>query len=109
MQAEMSFDSLVPGTASLDGKIAHGAEHETIELRVLDEEQDLPAPDFIKIDVEGFELQVLKGAARSWNGGLTYSWKCMEPIRPTSVVAWRRSWVIFGTGATGISLTWKAR
>ena len=65
MQAEMSFDSLVPGTASLDGALAQGAEHETIELRVLDEEQGLPGPDFIKVDVEGFELQVLKGAGRT--------------------------------------------
>lgn len=65
MQAEMSFDPLVPGTASLDGKIAHGAEHETIELRVLDQEQGLDAPDFIKIDVEGFELEVLKGATHT--------------------------------------------
>ena len=65
MRAEMSFDSLVPGTASLDGKIAQGAEHETIELRLLDQEQGLDAPDFIKIDVEGFELEVLKGAMRT--------------------------------------------
>jgi len=65
MQAEMSFDALVPGTASLDGTIAHGAEHETIELQTLDQQQDLDPPDFIKIDVEGFELEVLKGAART--------------------------------------------
>jgi FkbM family methyltransferase len=61
--AEMSFDSLVPGTASLDAGIASGKEHEQIELRTLDEEQGLEAPDLIKVDVEGFELEVLKGAS----------------------------------------------
>jgi FkbM family methyltransferase len=107
MQAEMSFDSLVPGTASLDGKIAQGAEHETIELKVLDEEQGLPAPDFIKVDVEGFELQVLKHAAR-WNGIPTCSWKCTERMRQISAAVWRPSSLIFGSGTTGISRTWKA-
>lgn len=32
-------------------------------LDALVEEQGLPAPDFIKLDVQGFELEVLKGAA----------------------------------------------
>ncbi len=63
-RASMTFDSLVPGTASLDAKIATGAQHETVELRTLDQEEGLKAPDLIKIDVEGFELEVLKGAGR---------------------------------------------
>ncbi len=65
MQAEMCFDPLTPGTASLDSRIASGEERETIELRTLDEEQGLDAPDLIKVDVEGFELEVLKGAVRT--------------------------------------------
>jgi len=65
MRAEMSFDRLTPGMASLDRGIASGTEHETIELRALDEEQGLDVPNLIKIDVEGFELEVLKGAART--------------------------------------------
>jgi FkbM family methyltransferase len=65
MRAEMSFDPLTPGMASLDSGIASGAKHEAIELRTLDEEQGLDAPDLIKIDVEGFELEVLKGAVRT--------------------------------------------
>jgi len=64
-RADMTFDSLVPGTASLDRRIASGSEHETIELRTLDQEEGLKAPDLIKIDVEGFELEVLQGAART--------------------------------------------
>ena len=63
--AEMSFDPLAPGTASVDGKLTRGAQRETIELRVLDDEQGLDAPDLIKIDVEGFELEVLKGASKT--------------------------------------------
>jgi FkbM family methyltransferase len=65
MRAEMSFDPLAPGTASIDEKIAVGASHETIDLRTLDEEQGLQRPDLIKVDVEGFELEVLKGAGRT--------------------------------------------
>jgi len=68
MQAQMSFDSLAPGTASIDTAMARGGERETIELRTLDEEQGLEPPSLIKIDVEGFELEVLKGASRT----LTY-------------------------------------
>ena len=64
-RAEMTFDSSVPGAASLDSRIASGSEHETIELRTLDQEEGLKAPDLIKVDVEGFELEVLQGAART--------------------------------------------
>lgn len=65
MRAEMSFDPLAPGTASIDDKLAAGGLHETIELRVLDEEPGLKPPDLIKIDVEGFELEVLQGASQT--------------------------------------------
>jgi FkbM family methyltransferase len=65
MRADMSFDPLAPGTASIDGKIASGAEHETIELRTLDAEEGLEPPDLIKVDVEGFELEVLRGATKT--------------------------------------------
>jgi FkbM family methyltransferase len=65
MSAEMSFDPLTPGMASLDSGLAVGAQHETIELRTLDDEQGLEPPDLVKIDVEGFELEVLKGAVRT--------------------------------------------
>jgi FkbM family methyltransferase len=65
MSAEMSFDPLTPGMASLDSGLAIGGQHETIELRTLDDEQGLPAPDLVKIDVEGFELEVLKGGVRT--------------------------------------------
>jgi FkbM family methyltransferase len=65
MQAQMSFDPLAPGTASIDAGMARGGEQETVELRTLDEEQGLERPDLIKIDVEGFELEVLRGARRT--------------------------------------------
>ena len=63
--ANMTFDSLVPGTASLDPKIASGSQHEAVQLRTLDQEEGLKAPDLIKVDVEGLELEVLKGASRA--------------------------------------------
>jgi len=64
MQAQMSFDSLEPGTSSIDTGMARGGEQETVEVRTLDEE-GLDRPGLIKIDVEGFELEVLKGASRT--------------------------------------------
>jgi FkbM family methyltransferase len=64
-QAEMRFDPLMSGMATVDSGVASGSEHETIELRTLDGEQGLDPPDLIKIDVEGYELEVLKGAART--------------------------------------------
>jgi FkbM family methyltransferase len=64
-KAQMTFDPLEPGTASLDSGIALGGESEIIEIRTLDDEQGLQPPDLVKIDVEGFELEVLKGAGRT--------------------------------------------
>ena len=68
-RAEMSFDPLMPGMATVDSGVAGGGEHETIELRTLDGEEGLEPPDLIKIDVEGFELEVLKGAAKTLEHG----------------------------------------
>ena len=69
VRAEMSFDPLMPGMATVDSGMASGSERETIELRTLDSEHGLEPPDLIKIDVEGFELEVLKGAARTLEHG----------------------------------------
>ena len=41
-----------------------GASSEKIEIRTLDDEREqarLPRPDFMKVDTEGFELEVLQG------------------------------------------------
>ena len=62
----------MPGGASVDGKTVEGllragveAVVEEISLVTLDEEipqANLPAPDFINIDIEGWEIEALRGA-----------------------------------------------
>lgn len=60
----------LPGTALLDPQLDSAASHspgahaEEIEVTTVDDEvaAGAPAPSFIKIDVEGFELEVLTGA-----------------------------------------------
>lgn len=69
----MSFDPLMPGGASVNEEIAAGIDASaasvqrcTISVTTLDEdiaEQGLPAPDLIKVDIEGFELDALRGAS----------------------------------------------
>jgi FkbM family methyltransferase len=66
---EVSFDESAPGTASADGGLKHGSRSEMIEVRTLDSEVGLPTPDFIKIDTEGFELEVLRGATEALRCG----------------------------------------
>jgi len=67
----MSWSPDTPGGASVDSAISSGIlEHqsgrsESISVTTLDEDRVLhnfPAPRVIKIDIEGFELQALRGA-----------------------------------------------
>jgi FkbM family methyltransferase len=63
---------LIPGGASVDEKTVEGllqagvgTEFEEISVVALDEEipeASLPAPDLIKIDIEGWEIEALRGA-----------------------------------------------
>jgi FkbM family methyltransferase len=63
---------LMQGGASVDGKTVEallraglGTEMQEISIVTLDEEisqANLPAPDFIKIDIEGWEMEALRGA-----------------------------------------------
>ncbi len=69
---KMVGDPLMPGGSSVDGKMVEHLERtgvgvvtEEIPIIALDEEirdANLPAPEFIKIDIEGWELEALRGA-----------------------------------------------
>ncbi len=71
-QIKLTWDPSMPGGGSAEtATAAHlqetvsGAQVETIPIATLDtdfEEHRLPPPDLIKIDIEGWELQALKGA-----------------------------------------------
>ena len=69
-ELELVFDPLMPGGASANSKVAGQIRSDSENLQVermqivsLDDEVagGLPAPAFVKIDVEGMELGVLKG------------------------------------------------
>jgi FkbM family methyltransferase len=69
--ATMNYRPLMPGSASLEKKIvaqlkAHSTTvSEEIQITTLDQdrsEAQLAAPDFMKIDIEGLEIEALRGA-----------------------------------------------
>ena len=71
-QIQLVWNPAMPGGASAETSTAahlqdtvSGAQVETIPVTTLDqdaEEHGLPGPDLIKIDIEGWELQALRGA-----------------------------------------------
>jgi FkbM family methyltransferase len=74
-QATLVYDRLMPGAASAGEAVASQIREQAptiveIGMRVVQLDDDirsngLPPPDFIKIDVEGMELAVIRGAERT--------------------------------------------
>ena len=74
-QLELTYDPLMPGAASGNGELTRqitasvpGATTVQIQVAALDSEIEtmkLPPPDFIKIDIEGMELNALRGMKRT--------------------------------------------
>jgi len=71
---KLVWDPLMPGAGSADsaigGQIRDSDSFHEIEVpvvRIDDDiaEQNLPAPDFVKIDIEGFELPALQGLSKT--------------------------------------------
>jgi FkbM family methyltransferase len=73
--ATLVYDPLMPGAASSAAPVAtqirdFAATVTEVPMRVLTLDEDverggLPAPEFVKIDVEGMELSVIRGAERT--------------------------------------------
>lgn len=71
-KAELVYMPLMPGGASIDGLTVRQLrnsgtpiQEEKIEIATLDQDiadHNLPPPDFIKIDIEGLEIEALRGA-----------------------------------------------
>jgi FkbM family methyltransferase len=105
---------LMPGGASVDGKTAEEflragvrTVAEEISIVTLDEEipqASLPAPDFIKIDIEGWEIEALRAIRWSYISRRCFS-RCMARRYGRKGAKWPRLLAFCGRSTTGVSVT----
>jgi FkbM family methyltransferase len=81
-------DGKVRIATGLNGIVAESAGDLEVDLRRLDS-LDVPCPSLVKIDVEGYELAVLRGAARWLGEGRTRWWIEIHPdLVPDAADPW---------------------
>jgi len=104
----------MPGGATVDGKTAEEflragvrTVAEEISIVTLDEEipqASLPAPDFIKIDIEGWEIEALRAIRWSYISRRCFS-RCMARRYGRKGAKWPRLLAFCGRSTTGVSVT----
>jgi FkbM family methyltransferase len=111
----MAGNPLMPGGASVDEKTVDGLLRagvgsvvQEISIVTLDQEiaqPGLPAPDFIKIDIEGWEIEALRGARNTIYISRRCFSRCMARRYRRKSTKWPRLLPFCGRSTTSASVT----